>query len=627
VADGLTIHIVRHILPHQFKTNADVERMVLQAETDEVEPFRRLAQLCGAPEQTLYERAAQAVGLAFSPFVPSAIPLRRDDTNVSRLAGVRSVRGRVLDREVLFVAPGLSGLARLARRVKAEPELGRQLCIVPPKALRRRLAAHHAGALRANALQKLASKWPLASAHLELGRPVRWGFVIGLAGLVGLAVAAPSVLLPILAPVLAVIYLVPAFLRLLAALYGLKLAPREKITPLLEADLPTYSVFIPLRDEAELIPQLTAAMAALDYPADRLQIGFVVEDTSHATIAALAPHLGKTQFELFVVPDGMPRTKPKAINYCLPFASGDLFVIFDAEDVPEPDQLKLAAAKFAQNPQIDCLQAELVIDNAPENALTALFTAEYAAQFGLILPTLARHDLPMPLGGTSNHFRTRTLHEIGGWDSFNVTEDADLGVRLARAGRKCGTLGSITYEEAPVALPGWIRQRTRWTKGWIQTFIVHNRHPMALLKDLGLFRFLIFEFYVGGLISSGPAHLAFLVMTALYLAGVVWAPPLFAGAWGGLFITVFILGYASSLATSFLGLARFGRLRLGWAQLLLPFYWALNSVAALRALVQLVAQPFVWEKTRHAQTRVVRRHFGKAPSIPKPDPAGATASL
>ncbi|NOZ32852.1 MAG: hypothetical protein GXP01_07225, partial [Alphaproteobacteria bacterium] len=213
-----------------------------------------------------------------------------------------------------------------------------------------------------------------------------------------------------------------------------------------------------------------------------------------------------------------------------------------------------------------------------------------------------------------------------GWDSFNVTEDADLGVRLARAGNQCSTFGSITYEEAPVSIDGWIRQRTRWTKGWIQTFIVHNRRPLTLLRELGVLRFLIFEFYVGGLIVSGPAHLAFLVLSGLYLAGFAPAPPMFDGPWGGMFITVFILGYSSSVVTSLLGLARFGRLRLGWAQLLLPLYWVLNSVAAIRALVQLVTQPFVWEKTRHAQTRVVRRRFGKTPSGPEPKPTAQRQS-
>ena len=111
---------------------------------------------------------------------------------------------------------------------------------------------------------------------------------------------------------------------------------------------------------------------------------------------------------MLVVPDGKPRTKPRALNYALQFATGDYLVIYDAEDRPDPDQLRKAAGRFRDAPrEVVCLQARLTFDNASENWLSKQFAIEYASLFAGILPMLDAARLPLPLGGTSNHFRTR----------------------------------------------------------------------------------------------------------------------------------------------------------------------------------------------------------------------------
>jgi cellulose synthase/poly-beta-1,6-N-acetylglucosamine synthase-like glycosyltransferase len=297
-----------------------------------------------------------------------------------------------------------------------------------------------------------------------------------------LVIAAGTIGREALLPEVAILLAAPGLLRIVASL------PRRaqpEVRLLADGELPVYTVLIPLRDEAHMVPMLRRAMSAIDYPPEKLDIKFVVEERSPRTIAAVKDVISDPRFRLVVVPEGPPRTKPKAVNYALPLARGAHLVIYDAEDVPQPGQLRLAASLFAADASLACLQAELVPDNADENALTALFAGEYAGLFGRLLPTLARLGLPIPLGGTSNHFRTDILRDLGGWDSYNVTEDADLGVRLRRRGLRAEPFASRTYEEAPTGLIAWMHQRTRWMKGWMQTYVVHSRDGVALKRDLG----------------------------------------------------------------------------------------------------------------------------------------------
>ena len=225
------------------------------------------------------------------------------------------------------------------------------------------------------------------------------------------------------------------------------------------------------------------------------------------------------QFEIIVVPAGRPQTKPRALNYALPFCRGELLTIYDAEDIPEPDQLRKAARRFAAAaPELACLQAQLTFFNPNENWLTRQFTAEYAMLFGRLLPVLADHRLPLPLGGTSNHFRTAVLRAVGGWDPFNVTEDADLGLRLARHGYDTGTLDSLTYEEANTRLPNWMRQRARWLKGFLATWLVHMRDPARLMREVGPAGFWVAQAVTIGVFASALLHPLCLVATLVLLS-------------------------------------------------------------------------------------------------------------
>jgi cellulose synthase/poly-beta-1,6-N-acetylglucosamine synthase-like glycosyltransferase len=396
----------------------------------------------------------------------------------------------------------------------------------------------------------------------------------------------------------------PGLLRLLAAFPARR---RHRPSPRLsDAQLPVYSVLIPLRDEARMVPLLARAMAALDYPSEKLDINFVVEERSAPTIAAVEQILGNPAFRMVVVPDGPPRTKPKAIDYALPLARGEYLVVYDAEDVPEPGQLRLAASRFATDPAVACLQAELVPENASENALTALFAGEYAGLFGRLLPALARWRLPVPLGGTSNHFRTAVLRQLGGWDAFNVTEDADLGVRLARRGLRAEMFESRTLEEAPLGVSAWMAQRTRWMKGWMQTFIVHNRAPRELLADIGWRGFVGFQVLVGGMILASLLHTVFIGSLLLRLAveGVVGVVPKDVWDWAG--IAILVSGYGGAFAIQVSGLVHQRAPHLLPIQVVLPLYWLLHTVATVRAAIELITKPVYWAKTTHGVTRLSR---------------------
>ena len=313
-------------------------------------------------------------------------------------------------------------------------------------------------------------------------------------------------------------------------------------------------------------------------------------------------------FEFVVVPDANPRTKPKALNYALQFARGEYVVVYDAEDRPEPGQLHKALMAFQAGPaNLACVQARLTVYNAAENWLTKQFTIEYAALFSGLLPTLQRLGLPIPLGGTSNHFRTSALKWLGAWDAFNVTEDADLGMRLYRHGYICRMLNSETREEAPCHLKAWMYQRTRWMKGWMQTYFVHMRHPFRLWRELGTGRFLGFQVMVGGVIFSALAHPVFYVLVAIELSSDT--PYLLPANLIGVHVWLLALfniavGFLASMVLSLIAM-RQNSVRFVFHILMMPAYWLLMSAASYRALLQLLTRPFHWEKTAHGVSRYV----------------------
>ena len=365
---------------------------------------------------------------------------------------------------------------------------------------------------------------------------------------------------------------------------------------------PVYSVLVPMYKEPEVVPQMVRGLSELDYPLDRLDVQLLLEEDDAATIAAARATPMPPGFRITIVPPSFPRTKPKACNIGLGLARGEYLVIYDAEDRPERDQLKKAVRAFeAASPRTACIQSRLNFYNPRQNLLTRFFAGDYSAWFDLQLPGLSALGAVIPLGGTSNHFRTAVLRELLGWDAYNVTEDCDLGVRLCRAGYTTAMMDSTTWEEACSSVPFWIRQRTRWIKGYIQTWFVHMRRPLRLLLDLGPRNFLHFQALVGGGVLAGLLNPVFWTLALLWFLvhpvglDLLFPGPVFAIGAFCLFVGNFLFVY-----TILLGCYRRNQDRLLWANLLAPLYWVLMSIAGWRAFFQFFRNPFLWEKTQHA---------------------------
>lgn len=601
VSEAERVELLLAIAPQLATADAAIA-MLADAARLKVDPIDHLVHRAGISPEDAHGRAADWAGLTFFPAVPPIPPgVPVTMPSLDSLADVRIIGTKLYDRDVSYMAPRFDGFVILRRAFQRTPEVFRQTCLVPPGALQSRLEAVGSQALLSEARSRLSRRWPQASAHFGLTLGARILFLLALLVMAGLVAALPLFFPPLALPLAGLILLVPALFRLSAALFPVKAGSEPP--QLGDGDLPVYSVLIPLRDEAHMVPLLCEAMSEIDYPPEKLDIKFVVEATSRSTVAAVEAGLADPRFGLVLVPDAEPLTKPKALNYALPLVRGSLLVVYDAEDIPDRDQLRRAAARFAADPGLDCLQAELVIDNAAENLLTALFSGEYAGQFGFVLPLLARLRLPVPLGGTSNHFRVRSLRELGGWDAYNVTEDADLGVRMARLRYRIGTFASRTGEEAPIRLGAWMNQRTRWLKGWMQTFIVHNRQPGAFFTDIGWKGFLAFQLYVGSMMFSALLHTLFVASALVGLAtGRLSLAP--GEGWGLALLMVAATGYGAALAVAMAGLWRLGQRGVIVWQLLLPVYWLLHSWAALRAALELLTRPYFWAKTSHGQSRL-----------------------
>jgi len=381
---------------------------------------------------------------------------------------------------------------------------------------------------------------------------------------------------------------------------GIEVTPQE-IAALDEESLPEYTILVPVYKEKEVLPRLLQSLDRLDYPKSKLDVKLLFEEVDEETIAEARKIHPPAYIEFITVPDAQPRTKPKACNYGLISARGRYLVIYDAEDRPEPDQLKKVIIAYSRHGEdLVCIQARLNYFNRNQNILTRWFTCEYSNWFDMLLPGLDRNDLPIPLGGTSNHFVTEKLRKLGGWDPFNVTEDADLGIRMYKHDYKTAVVDSTTYEEANSQLWNWIRQRTRWIKGYMLTWFVNMRRPFRLLKDLGLKGTLGFHLVVGGTPFLFIINPIFWTLTSVYfllersLLAELFPPPVFLLSAFNLIVGNFIFVYLN-IISSF----RRGYYELGKYALLSPLYWVLMSVAAWRALWQLIFKPFYWEKTTH----------------------------
>ena len=382
--------------------------------------------------------------------------------------------------------------------------------------------------------------------------------------------------------------------------------PHSSAPRIPDSELPVYSILVPLYREANVIPALARALRAIDYPAEKIDIKLIVEADDAATIVAAENAAIDPRFTVIRVPPGAPRTKPRACNYALPFVRGAFTVIFDAEDRPEPDQLRKAVEDFRQAPaEVACLQARLNFYNAKENWLTKMFALDYALWFDYLLPGLDRLNIPMPLGGTSNHFRTEVLRAIHGWDPYNVTEDADLGIRLARVGCRVRTFDSTTFEEATNDFGNWLRQRSRWLKGYMQTWLVHMRSPRMLLRNAGLGGFVGFQLFIGGTFLSAlvsPFLWAIFVLSNIFGLSLFHAP--LVGVMAHISVLCLLTGNGLFAYLAMLAPFRRGWLELSPYGLTAPVYWLLVSLAGARAVWQLFSNPWHWEKTAHGLSKM-----------------------
>ncbi len=462
-------------------------------------------------------------------------------------------------------------------------------------AVRAAIIAAHGAALQQEAVEGLKRRFPELSAHRVLTRGQGVGLSALGASVLTLLVLWPAQVLVLLAFFLSAAFVASGLFRAALAWIGAGKPPRPYSAS--RHGLPRYTILVPMYREAAVLPGLVAALGALDYPRALLDIKLVLEADDDETIAAAQACRGP--FEIIKVPPGGPRTKPKAANYALAFARGEYLVIYDAEDRPEPDQLLKAVAAFRASPRaLACVQARLNFYNADHNWLTRMFALDYALWFDMLLPGLDRLGVPMPLGGTSNHFRTQVLRDIGGWDAFNVTEDADIGIRLSQLGYRVSMIDSTTFEEAPVSLGAWLRQRSRWLKGYMQTWLVHMRDPLRLLRQAGIPGFLAFQFFLGGGIVFALVNP---LLWVLFLGALLFGWSLSEHA-----VTVPGMGLLANnvllTALAMLSPLRSGRRDLAPYGLTVVFYWALVSVAGYRALAQLFTRPFHWEKTMHGIT-------------------------
>jgi len=383
----------------------------------------------------------------------------------------------------------------------------------------------------------------------------------------------------------------------------------EEVAALDDTSLPVFTILVPMYKEAEVLPLLTRSIRELDYPKSKLDVKLVLEAGDDETIEAAKALAAASIFEIIRVPASQPKTKPKACNYALRFSVGEYLCIFDAEDLPEPDQLKKVVVAFRKAPaNVSCIQARLNYFNRDDNFLTRMFTLEYSQWFDFLLPGLHALRVPIPLGGTSNHFKTQVLRDLGAWDPYNVTEDADLGVRLTQEGHRVGIVNSTTFEEANGVLSSWIKQRSRWVKGYMQTYLVHMRHPIALYRSLGHSGFWGFQFFIGGpplTMLINPLLWVIFALTLVFpiedFSEIMPGPIIYMSLFNLLVANLMYVyfGIVAAFKRRYYDLVPYG--------LLQPAYWVLHSIAAYKAAWQLVFAPHYWEKTQHGTSAATQR--------------------
>ena len=505
----------------------------------------------------------------------------------------------------LAISPDAAGRSILFRHQL----FGRtDIAVMPPASFRAMLDAHCRVAIIDHAAHHLPNSRP--------GQSARQGLTRGQGSLTAAALALTLALLwlsPEIALFALAIITMPLFYGLVLIRLGATIdsqgLPAPTVMRLPDVQLPIYTVLVPLFREAAVVPQLVQSLLALDYPHPRLDIMILVEEDDPLTATTLAALALPRHMRVVHVPAGEPQTKPRALNVGLLQARGDLVAVFDAEDRPDPRQLRLAANLFHRLPaHVGCLQGRLVIDNVDDSFLSRMFALEYAGLFDVVNTGLIRVGLPILLGGTSNHFRTHVMRRVGGWDAWNVTEDADLSFRLVRNGYIIRDLPSDTLEEAPAHAGLWFRQRVRWMKGFVQTIVTHTRTPQLMMRETGLAKGFALLSLCAGTLLSALGYPVFVLATAASLIIYGMPTPSSAGAMLliTLWLTLFMAGMLAMIAPLVLG-ARHRGLQDLWPWLLLaPVYYLLVSAAAWMAIVEYVRAPSRWNKTEHGLARTSR---------------------
>jgi cellulose synthase/poly-beta-1,6-N-acetylglucosamine synthase-like glycosyltransferase len=543
-------------------------------------------------ETDFYRCYAHAVGAPFAEIIPKIAH------NGDWQTALRSGHARLADGRWL-IAPQGRALKALTDRLSRTPR--HDVLLTSPSLFRAAMAQQFSQRIVKHAAQHLSRSDASASAQSGVSNGQK-RVIAGLLGLICFGVVDGGVIWALCCAIFSAAVAFGVIMRFAGAFRALA-RPQQTVPPLPEARLPDYTVLVPLYREANMLPSLIMHLQALDYPVERHEILLLIEEDDVETRAALSEMVLPPHMQTIIVPAGFPRTKPRALNVGLLQAQGECLVVYDAEDRPERDQLKKAAAIFAQaHSRLACLQASLAIDNARENWLTRLFALDYASHFDVLHWGHSRLAMPLPLGGTSNHFRTSCLRDVGGWDAWNVTEDADLGLRLARHGLDCRMLASTTWEEAPPTLRDWLPQRRRWMKGWMQTFLTHTRHPLALWREVGTLR----AAHILALLIANTFGPLVGIWFTVYVLWHAWLGDLpdARDSWsefaaGFFWTSLAATGFVSIVIPTLMGAGR----RHLWTCLswlaLRPAYWVCMSIAGLQALIEIVRNPFHWAKTRH----------------------------
>ncbi|SFQ41825.1 Glycosyltransferase, catalytic subunit of cellulose synthase and poly-beta-1,6-N-acetylglucosamine synthase [Roseivivax halotolerans] len=505
---------------------------------------------------------------------------------------------RLVGQEVQLAAASPEGFEAGRTLLKAQ---GRDavMLLASESVIHAEIGAHHGAQLVAEAESLVTAE----DSCRDMGRagPLRTLVALTIAAAAAATLwAAPLTFFTAILALATLSLVVSQALKLAAMLASRTRAPED---PEPQAPLPPVTIMVPLFREAEIATALTERIGRLDYPRALLQVLLVLEDCDEETEQVLARTRLPGWCQTVVVPEGTLRTKPRALNYAMRFARGEIIGVLDAEDAPAPDQIRRIVARFRNRGRdVACLQGILDFYNPKANWLSRCFAIEYASWFRLQLPGIARLGLPVPLGGTTVYFRRDVLDEVGGWDAHNVTEDADLGIRLARRGYRTELVPTVTREEANNRALPWIKQRSRWLKGYAMTWAVHSRRPAGLVRDLGIWRALGFQIMFLGALAQfllAPALWSFWLILANVphpAEAVLSAPALHA-----LFAT-YVTAEAVSILSGLIAVARSPHIGLmPWVPSLI-FYYPLGTLAAWKAIWEVVTKPFYWDKTQHGKS-------------------------